>query len=93
MSEQRFHTAAENIKKLPKKPADDELLVIYSLYKQATEGDVTGERPGFFSPKERAKYDARDKIKGKSKEQAQAEYVEAANKIFTKYGANELIVK
>lgn len=93
MSEANFQTAAENIKKLTKKPTDDELLVIYALFKQATEGDVTGDRPGFFSPKERAKYDARDKIKGKSKEQARAEYIEAANNLFTKYGANDLLVK
>lgn len=86
MSEENFHAAAANVKNLSKKPTDDELLVIYALFKQAEEGDVTGDRPGFFSPKERAKYDARDKIKGTSKEEARAKYIEEANKLVAKYG-------
>lgn len=39
-----FQKAAEEVKHLKTKPADSEMLEIYSLYKQATVGDVnTGE--------------------------------------------------
>lgn len=41
---QQFKEAAEKVKKLAKQPTDDELKEIYSLFKQATVGDVnTGQ--------------------------------------------------
>ena len=51
----QFETAVKESKELPKKPDNDTLLQIYSLYKQATEGDVKGERPGFMDFKGMAK--------------------------------------
>ena len=56
--EQRFKDAAANSKKLSERPDDDTLLKIYALYKQGSEGDVSGERPGFFDFVGAAKYDA-----------------------------------
>jgi hypothetical protein len=41
----RFQQAAEDSKKLPKRPDNNTLLKLYSLYKQSTLGDVTGSRP------------------------------------------------
>ena len=53
--------------------ADDELLQLYSLFKQATVGDVNTDRPGgMLNIKEKAKWDAWEKLKGKSKEDAEA---------------------
>ena len=52
------------------------LLKIYALYKQATEGDVEGKRPGFTDMVGRAKYDAWTTIKGKSSDEAMQEYVD-----------------
>ena len=43
-----FDDAAERVKKLPSKPSNENLLKLYALYKQATEGDIKGERPGGF---------------------------------------------
>lgn len=41
----KFDVAAEEVKQLKTKPADEEMLQVYSLYKQATVGDVnTGEK-------------------------------------------------
>jgi acyl-CoA-binding protein len=37
---QAFNKAAEDVKAFTKKPTDEELLEIYSLFKQATVGDV-----------------------------------------------------
>ena len=51
--------------------ADDELLQLYSLFKQGNVGDVNTSRPGMLDFKGKAKWDAWDKLKGKSKEDAQ----------------------
>lgn len=37
--EEKFKEAAENVKKLKVKPAEDELLELYALYKQSEIGD------------------------------------------------------
>jgi acyl-CoA-binding protein len=52
------------------------LLKIYSLYKQATEGDVEGKRPGFTDMVGRAKYDAWAAVKGTSTDDAMQQYVD-----------------
>jgi len=70
-----FQTAAAEIKASAGsgiKMTDDELLQIYSLYKQGTEGDNTTKEPGFLELKNKAKWAAWNKLKGKSKEAAQA---------------------
>ena len=54
----RFELAQIEAKKLPSRPDDDTLLELYSWFKQATEGDVSGTRPGTFEFVARAKYDA-----------------------------------
>ena len=71
-----FDKAVAESKQLPEKPDNMTLLKIYSLYKQATEGDVEGKRPGFTDMVGRAKYDAWAAVKGKSKNDAMKEYVD-----------------
>ena len=71
-----FETAVADSKKLPEKPDNMTLLKIYSLYKQATEGDVEGKRPGFTDMVGRAKYDAWATLKGKGSEEAMQEYID-----------------
>jgi diazepam-binding inhibitor (GABA receptor modulator, acyl-CoA-binding protein) len=71
----RFQQAAEDSKKLPKRPDNNTLLKRYSLYKQATAGDVTGSRPGGFDMEGKMKYDAWATQKGKAKEAAMQEYI------------------
>jgi acyl-CoA-binding protein len=61
---------------LPEKPDNTTLLKIYALYKQATEGDVEGKRPGFTDMVGRAKYDAWAGVKGKSSNDAMKEYID-----------------
>ena len=72
----RFTAAAEASKTLPKRPDNDTLLQMYSLFKQATVGDVEGKRPGFTDMVGRAKYDAWAKIKGMPAEDAKAAYTD-----------------
>lgn len=53
-----FLNAAQFLRVLPAdiKMTDDQKLRSYGLFKQATIGDVNTERPGFFSPVDRAKW-------------------------------------
>jgi acyl-CoA-binding protein len=64
---------------------DDELLQIYSLFKQGTVGNNNTEKPGMLDFKGKAKWEAWNKLKGKSKEQAQTEYIELARTLLAKY--------
>ena len=50
------------------------MLKLYTLFKQATAGDVEGKRPGFTDMIGRAKYDAWAAAKGKSTDNAMREY-------------------
>lgn len=71
-----FDKAVAESKQLPEKPDNMTLLKIYALYKQATEGDVEGKRPGFSDMVGRAKYDAWAAVTGKSKDEAMQEYID-----------------
>ena len=71
-----FDAAVAASKQLPEKPDNMTLLKIYSLYKQATEGDVEGKRPGFTDMVGRAKYDAWAAVKGKSAYEVMQEYID-----------------
>ena len=72
----RFEQAVADSKNLPEKPDNQTLLKIYSLYKQASSGDVDGKRPGFTDMVGRAKWDAWNELKGKSGEEAMQEYID-----------------
>ena len=71
-----FDAAVAASKSLPEKPDNMTLLQIYALYKQASEGDVDGKRPGFTDMVGRAKWDAWNAIKGKDSKSAMQEYVD-----------------
>jgi acyl-CoA-binding protein len=51
-------------------------LKLYALYKQASEGDVTGKRPGFTDMIGRAKWDAWEQLKGTPLKTAQQQYID-----------------
>ena len=71
-----FQTAVAESKQLPEKPDNMTLLKIYALYKQATEGDVQGERPGMMDFVARAKWDAWSNLKGQTADQAMQAYID-----------------
>jgi acyl-CoA-binding protein len=71
-----FAAAQNNVKTLKSRPSNDTLLELYAWFKQGTDGDVTGKRPGMLDVKGRAKFDAWEKKKGTSKDGAQKSYVE-----------------
>ena len=80
--QKQFEDAVTSSKTLSEKPSNEVLLQLYSLYKQATTGDVDTEPPSNpFDFVNKAKHDAWTSIKGKSKEEAMQEYVNLVNKL------------
>ena len=84
--QKKFDAAAQDIRKLTKRPDDEDMLRLYALYKQGTEGDVTGDRPGAFSFADRAKYDAWAKLKGTDAAKARESYVKLVERLKKSYG-------
>ena len=76
-----FQAAAIAAKQTKKKPDNATLLKLYSYYKQASEGDVSGDRPGGFDFVGGAKYDAWGKLKGMSKDDAMQNYIKQVEKL------------
>jgi len=68
-------------KRFTSKPENEDLLKLYGLYKQATEGDNNTERPGGFDFKAAAKYNAWEKLKGTPKEEASQKYISLVQKL------------
>jgi acyl-CoA-binding protein len=77
----KFEAAAGAAKQTKKKPDNATLLKLYSYYKQATDGDAKGERPGGFDFVGGAKHDAWSKLKGMSKDEAMQNYVKQVDKL------------
>jgi len=76
-----FEQAAVAAKSLPERPDDNTMLQLYALYKQGSAGDVQGDKPGFFDFVCAAKYEAWEKLKGTSEEDARSQYVELITKL------------
>ncbi|PWJ43756.1 acyl-CoA-binding protein [Sediminitomix flava] len=81
MSQEAFELAVKKSKELTKMPSNDQLLSLYSLFKQATEGDIQTERPMGFDFKAMAKWDAWKKLEGTSSEAAMQQYVDLVNEL------------
>lgn len=81
MKTQTLEEAVGLTKQFTSKPSNEDLLKLYGLYKQATEGDNENERPGGFDFKSAAKYNSWLQYKGKSKEEAEEEYIQLVEKL------------
>jgi diazepam-binding inhibitor (GABA receptor modulator, acyl-CoA-binding protein) len=84
--EDDFQAAQARVKQLAHTPAPEQLLALYSLFKQGTLGDVTGSRPGMLDFKGRAKYDAWSSRTGTSKTAAMQAYVDLVRQLVEKDG-------
>ncbi|KIC91804.1 acyl-CoA-binding protein [Flavihumibacter sp. ZG627] len=78
---QQFEQAVTESKELKDRPSNDTLLQLYSLYKQATEGDVNGEAPAMFDFVAKAKYEAWSALQGKTQDEARQEYINLVQKL------------
>lgn len=81
--QQLFEHAVTGSKSLSEKPSNEVLLQLYSLYKQATEGDVTEDKAPAnpFDFVNKAKFNAWSELKGKSREEAMQAYVDLVDKL------------
>lgn len=80
-----FNLAVSQSKELTKRPSNEELLELYALFKQGSEGDVTGDRPGGFDFKAIAKYDAWAGKKGMTGDDAKQKYVDLMARLKEQY--------
>ena len=71
----KFEQAAEDVKKLSERPDNDTLLKLYALYKQGSEGDISGPKPGFFDFVGTAKYEAWVQLRGVAEDEAMQRYI------------------
>ena len=76
-----FEQAAKDVHALTERPDNDTLLRLYALYKQGSEGDVNGPKPGFFDFVGTAKYEAWNKLAGTSQEDAMKKYIALVKKL------------
>ena len=72
----RFDTAVAESKTLSERPDNPTLLKIYSLYKQATEGNNEEAKPGMTDIVARAKWDAWKKLEDTSADEAMQQYID-----------------
>ena len=83
--ESEFQQAVQEVQTFTKRPENEELLALYGLFKQATEGDNSGSRPGGFDFKAIAKFDAWMEQQGKTRAQAMSDYIALVAELKKKY--------
>lgn len=71
----RFQQASVEVTQLSQAPDNLAKLKLYALYKQATVGDCTGDRPGMLDFVGRAKYDAWKELAGMALDEAKEKYI------------------
>ena len=77
-----FEKAGAESKSLSAMPGNDILLQLYSLYKQSTNGDATGNGPSNpFDFIGKAKHEAWAKLQGLTKEGAMQQYIDIVERL------------
>lgn len=80
--QQRFEAAVAISKSISQRPDNDTLLRLYSLYKQAMEGDCQGEPPtNPFDFVNKAKFEAWSGLRGMSQSDAMQNYADLIEKL------------
>lgn len=72
----QFENAQERVRTLTKRPSNEELLDLYALFKQATDGDNNTSKPGMFDVKGKFKWDAWKNKAGMTSEEAMQAYIQ-----------------
>jgi len=86
VNSEQFKTAAETIKNLNRNASDEELLDLYSWYKQATVGDINIKEPSFIYFTENKKWQSWKSKEGNDTYKAEVAYITCVNKLIKKYG-------
>ncbi|CAG2128166.1 acyl-CoA-binding protein [Cupriavidus plantarum] len=77
----RFEQAQTDVKSLNERPSNMTLLRLYALYKQGSEGDAQGEKPGMTDFVGRYKFEAWESLKGTSKDEAMQKYIDLVEEL------------
>ena len=80
-AQEQFDRAVADSKSLAERPDNATLLKLYALFKQASSGDASGERPGMGDFVARAKWDAWNGLQGISSEEAMKRYIALVNEL------------
>lgn len=80
-TKKQFEKATKDVTKAKTDPGNDMKLRLYAHFKQGTDGDVAGDKPGFTDFVGRAKYDAWAKLKGMSQEDAMKAYIKLVDRV------------
>ncbi|KAK4758596.1 hypothetical protein SAY87_019897 [Trapa incisa] len=86
--EEEFEEHAKKAMTLPEETSNDNKLILYGLYKQATVGPITTTRPGMFNMRDRAKWDAWKAVEVKTKEDAMGDYITKAKQLLEEAAAS-----
>ena len=80
-TDDEFQNAVNAVNNLNKKPSDENLLILYGLYKQATVGNCNITKPGIFDFKGKSKWTAWDKYSGMTQDNAKMNYIKSIQKL------------
>ena len=86
---ENFITASKVVLNLNSSPSNDEKLILYKYFKQATVGDINTSRPGILDFAGKAKWDAWNSVKGLDKNKSEINYIKHVNDLIKKYGVNQ----
>ena len=81
--EQSFRDAAVRIKTRASTPSNGDLLMLYGLYKQVTEGDCETAQPWAIQVEARAKWEAWNKNKGMDRMNAMRRYIDKVEELMS----------
>ncbi|KAJ3692545.1 hypothetical protein LUZ60_011640 [Juncus effusus] len=79
--QEEFTEYTSKATELPLDTSDEDKLILYGLYKQATIGSVNIPRPGKFNTTGRYKWDFWKANEGKTKEEAMTEYIDKVKEL------------
>lgn len=77
----RFEQAQTDVKALSERPSNMTLLRLYALFKQGSEGDAHGDKPGMTDFVGRYKFEAWESLKGTSKDEAMQKYIDLVEEL------------
>ncbi len=81
--EESFRNAATRIKNSQIRPSNGDLLILYGLYKQATNGDCNVAQPWAVQIEARSKWEAWNKNKGMERMNAMRKYIDKVEELMS----------
>ena len=76
-----FEESIKKVKLLKEKPCDNDMLMLYGLFKQSTIGDINTERPSFWDLVGKSKWDSWKSHQGLPKDEAKEKYIALVEKL------------